>query len=162
MIAQISGYALGGGAELALCCDFRIASDNAVFAFPETGLGIMPGFGGTYRLPQLIGMSRAKEMIYTGRYVKAEEALQIGLVNKVCAPEELEKTVEEFAAVIAAKAPYAVRAAKRAINAEYSMAVKHALLHEAELFAPCYATEDQKEGMTAFLEKREPAPYKGR
>ena len=162
VIAAVNGYALGGGTELALCADLRIASEKAVFALPETGLGVIPGFGGTWRLPRLIGIPRAKEMIYTGRRVKADEALRIGLVNAVYPADEFENGVLETAKLIASKAPAAVRAAKAAIDGEYTLAREEALCFETGLFAPCYETEDQKEGMTAFLEKRPAKPYQGK
>ena len=162
VIAEIQGYTLGGGAEIAAACDIRIASERAVFAFPETTLGITPGFGGTFRLARLVGLARAKEMIFTGRRVKAEEALRIGLVNSVVPAEELHGAVMKMAKMIAGNAPYAVRAAKRAISEEYGMQPEEALAFETSQFASCFDTEDQKEGMLAFLEKREHAPYTGR
>ena len=154
VIAAINGFALGGGCEIAMSCDIRIASDNAVFAQPECGLGIIPGFGGTQRLARLVGMGRAKEMIFTCDNVDANEAYRIGLVNKVVAKEELMATAKAMAAKIISKGSYAVSVAKAAINNGYDMDIKNAVEMEANLFGVVNDTNDKKEGMGAFLEKR--------
>lgn len=154
VIAAISGFALGGGCELAMSCDIRIASEKARFAQPEAGLGITPGFGGTQRLARIVGLGKAKEMIYTCAMVKADEALRIGLVNKVVPLESLMDEAKKMAATIIANAPVAVRLCKDAINRGMQVDIDQAIAIEAEDFGKCFATEDQKEGMTAFLEKR--------
>ena len=153
-IAAVNGFALGGGCEIAMACDIRIASDNAVFGQPECGLGIIPGFGGTQRLARLVGMGRAKEMIFTCDNVDANEAYRIGLVNKVVAKEELMPTAKAMAAKIISKGSYAVSVAKAAINNGYDMDIKNAVEMEANLFGVVNDTHDKKEGMGAFLEKR--------
>lgn len=154
VIAAVNGFALGGGCELSMACDFRICSENAVFGQPEVGLGITPGFGGTQRLARLIGPGYAKQMIYTARNIKAAEALRIGLVNSVVAPEELMPAAEKLASQIAANAPIAVRQCKKAVNEGLELNMDDAIALEEKLFGECFATEDQKEGMTAFVEKR--------
>lgn len=153
-IAAVNGFALGGGCEIAMACDIRIASENAKFAQPECGLGIIPGFGGTQRLARLVGLGRAKEMIFTCDNIRADEAYRIGLVNKVVAKEELMTAAKEMAAKIASKASYAVSIAKAAINNGYDMDIKNAVEMEANLFGVTCDTHDKQEGMTAFLEKR--------
>ena len=153
-IAAVNGFALGGGCEIAMACDIRIASDNAIFGQPETGLGIIPGFGGTQRLARLVGMGRAKEMIFTCDNIDANEAYRIGLVNKVVAKEELMATAKAMAAKIISKGSYAVSIAKAAINNGYDMDIKNAVEMEANLFGVTNDTHDKKEGMGAFLEKR--------
>ncbi len=153
-IAAVNGFALGGGCEISMACDIRIASSNATFAQPECGLGIIPGFGGTQRLARLVGMGRAKEMIFTCDAINAEEAYRIGLVNKVVAPEELMATAKAMAAKIISKGSYAVSIAKAAINNGYDMDIHNAVEMEANLFGVTCSTNDKKEGMTAFLEKR--------
>jgi enoyl-CoA hydratase len=153
-IAAVNGFALGGGCEIAMACDIRIASDNAIFGQPECGLGIIPGFGGTQRLARLIGMGRAKELIFTCDNVNAEEAYRIGLVNKVTTPEELMPTAKKMAEKIASKGSYAVAVAKAAINNGYDMDIHNAVEMEANLFGVVNDTHDKKEGMGAFLEKR--------
>ena len=153
-IAAVNGFALGGGCEIAMACDIRIASDNAVFGQPECGLGIIPGFGGTQRLARLVGMGRAKEMIFTCDNIDANEAYRIGLVNKVVAKEELMATAKAMAAKIISKGSYAVSVAKAAINNGYDMDIKNAVEMEANLFGVVNDTHDKKEGMGAFLEKR--------
>ena len=152
-IAAVNGFALGG-CEIAMSCDIRIASDNAIFGQPECGLGIIPGFGGTQRLARLVGMGRAKEMIFTCDNIDANEAYRIGLVNKVVAKEELMSTAKAMAAKIISKGSYAVSVAKAAINNGYDMDIKNAVEMEANLFGVVNDTHDKKEGMTAFLEKR--------
>ena len=153
VIAAINGFALGGGCELAMACDIRIASETARFAQPETGLGITPGFGGTQRLARLVGAGRAKELIYTGRTVKAEEAFTIGLVNKVTKPENLMAETVAMAQLICQKAPFAVKKAKEAINRGLQVSIDKAVAVETEEFAQCFATEDQKMAMNAFVKK---------
>lgn len=153
VIAAVNGFALGGGCELAMACDIRICSENAKFGQPEVGLGIIPGFSGTVRLARLVGMGIAKQLIYTGKPIKADEALRIGLVNAVVPQAELMDKALELANQIAANAPLAVRAAKQCINAEYDMPVDDAIVNESRAFGNCFATEDQKNGMKAFLNK---------
>ncbi len=154
-IAAVNGFALGGGCELAMACDIRIASENAIFGQPEVGLGIIPGFGGTQRLARLIGMGRAKELIFTCDNIDAQEAYRIGLVNKVVSTEELYDTAKKMAKKIISKGSYAVSIAKAAINNGYDMDIKNAVEMEANLFGVVNDTHDKKEGMGAFLEKRE-------
>ncbi|MBP5516916.1 MAG: enoyl-CoA hydratase/isomerase family protein [Bacteroidales bacterium] len=153
VIAAVNGFALGGGCELAMACDIRICSDNARFGQPEVGLGIIPGFSGTVRLARLVGMGMAKQLIYTGKAIKADEALRIGLVNEVVPQADLMNRALEIANQIAANAPLAVKAAKLCINAEYDMDANEAILYENGIFGRCFATEDQKNGMAAFLNK---------
>ena len=155
VIAAVNGFALGGGNELAMSCDFRIASENAVFGQPETGLGITPGFGGTQRLARLVGMGYAKMMVYAARNIKADEALRIGLVNEVVAPEELMNEANKYASLIARNAPIALRAAKKAINEGYEKEIADAVGVEEKLFGSCFESEDQKEGMANFLRKKD-------
>ena len=159
VIAAVGGYALGGGCELAMACDFRICSDTAVFGQPEVGLGITPGFGGTQRLARIVGPGMAKQMIYTARNIKADEALRIGLVNAVYPADELYAAAEKLASTIAANAPIAVRAAKRAINEGAAKPIEQAVVCEEKAFGSCFQTGDQQEGMGAFLEKRKHAPF---
>ena len=154
VIAAINGYALGGGCELSTSCDIRICSDNAMFGQPEVGLGITPGFGGTQRLARLVGMGMAKQMIYTARNIKADEAFRIGLVNAVYTQEELLPAAEKMAGQIAMNAPIAVRACKKAVNDGLQVDMDKAIVVEEKLFGSCFETLDQKEGMGAFLEKR--------
>lgn len=155
VIAAVNGFALGGGCELSMACDIRIASTNAKFGQPEVGLGITPGFGGTQRLARIAGMAVAKELIFTGRIIKAEEALRVGLVNKVVEPDKVMEEAISFANTIAAQAPIAVKYCKAAINRGMQCDIETALMYESEVFGECFATEDQKEGMTAFVERRE-------
>ena len=154
VIAAISGFALGGGCELAMACDIRIASERARFAQPEAGLGITPGFGGTQRLPRLVGQGKAKELIYTCAMINAEEALRIGLVNKVVPLENLMEEAKKMASAIITNAPIAVKLCKDAINRGTQVDMDSAIRVEAEDFGKCFDSEDQLEGMTAFLEKR--------
>lgn len=154
VIAAISGFALGGGCELAMACDIRIASEKARFAQPETGLGITPGFGGTQRLPRIVGLGKAKELIYTCAMVNAEEALRIGLVNKVVPIENLMEEAKKMATAICANAPIAVKLCKDAINRGMQVNIDEAIEIEAEDFGKCFDSEDQVEGMAAFLERR--------
>ncbi len=154
VIAAVNGFALGGGCEISMSCDIRICSDNAVFGQPEVGLGITPGFGGTQRLARLVSPGMAKQLIYTARNIKADEAYRIGLVNAVYPQEELLPAAEKMAAGIAMNAPIAVRACKKAINDGLQVNMDEAIVIEEKLFGSCFETHDQKEGMGAFLEKR--------
>ncbi len=154
VIAAVNGFALGGGCEISMSCDIRICSDNAVFGQPEVGLGITPGFGGTQRLARLVGAGMAKQMIYTARNIKADEAYCIGLGNAVYTQEELLPAAEKMAAGIAKNAPIAVRNCKRAINEGLDVDMDAAIVIEEKLFGDCFESYDQKEGMAAFLEKR--------
>jgi enoyl-CoA hydratase len=154
VIAAINGFALGGGCELSLACDIRICSTNAVFAQPEVGLGIPPGWGGTQRLPRLVGKGIASELIFTGRRIKADEALRIGLVNSVHEPDMLMEFAHELARSIAANSPSAVRASKRLIARAWDGHPASGLAEEANTFAEVFGSHDQREGMTAFLDKR--------
>ena len=156
VIAAVNGFALGGGCELAMCCDFRIASSKAKFGQPEVGLGITPGFGGTQRLPRLVGSGMARQMLYTADVIDASEALRIGLVNNVVAPEELMDVVKGIAGRIISKGKLAVRFSKVATNEGLQTDIDRAMTIEADLFGLCFSTEDQKEGMGAFIEKRSP------
>ena len=153
-IAAINGFALGGGCEIAMSCDIRICSDNAVFGQPEVGLGITPGFGGTQRLARIVGMGRAKEIIYTASNIKADEAYRIGLVNAVYPQAELLDAAKKLAGKIARNAPIAVRLSKKAINDGLQVDIDPAIVIEEKRFGDCFETHDQKEGMSAFLEKR--------
>ena len=161
-IAAVNGFALGGGNELAMSCDIRLCSDTAVFGQPETGLGITPGFGGTQRLARLVGPGMAKQLIYTAKNIKADEALRIGLVNAVYPAEELMPAAEKMASTIAKNAPIAVRACKKAINEGLEAKMDDAIVIEEKLFGSCFETADQKEGMGAFLEKRKHEPYQNK
>ncbi len=154
VIAAVNGFALGGGCELAMCCDFRIASTKAKFGQPEVGLGIIPGFGGTQRLTRLIGAGMAKQLLYTADVIGAEEALRVGLVNSVQAPEELMQVAKATATRILAKGQVAVRLCKAAANEGLQTDINRGMTIEADAFGLCFATADQREGMTAFLEKR--------
>ncbi|OGA54241.1 MAG: enoyl-CoA hydratase [Betaproteobacteria bacterium RIFCSPLOWO2_12_FULL_62_58] len=156
VIALVNGYALGGGCELALACDWVIAADRAAFGQPEVNLGVSAGFGGTQRLPRKIGSARAMELLVTGRQVKADEALAIGLVNQVVAAAEIMRKGLEIARLIASKGPLAARYTKEAVVRGADMDLAEALALESRLFGRCCATQDQKEGMRAFLEKRSP------
>ncbi|WBW98556.1 short-chain-enoyl-CoA hydratase [Oceanirhabdus sp. W0125-5] len=155
VIAAVNGFALGGGCELAMACDIRIASSKAKFGQPEVSLGITPGFGGTQRLARLVGIGKAKELIFTGDMVRADEALRIGLVNNVVEPDELMNVAKEMAEKIKNNAPIAVAYSKVAINRGVEVDIETGLMYEGEVFGSCFSTEDQKEGMSAFLEKRE-------
>lgn len=159
VIAAVNGFALGGGCELSLSCDIRIASENAVFGQPEAGLGITPGFGGTQRLARTIGVGKAKEMIYACKNVKAEEALKLGLVNAVYPVDQLMDECLKLAARIAGNAPIAVRQCKRAMNLGLQTDIDTAVSLEAEFFSYCIDTKDQKNAMTAFCEKRKSDPF---
>ncbi|WXR60843.1 short-chain-enoyl-CoA hydratase [Peptostreptococcaceae bacterium AGR-M142] len=156
VIAAINGFALGGGCELAMACDIRYASKKAKFGQPEVGLGITPGFGGTQRLSRLVGLGKAKELIYTGKIIKADEAKEINLVEEVFEPEELMQKCMELAKSIANNAQIAIKATKEAINRGFETDIETGLSIEADLFGLCFASLDQKEGMDAFLNKRNP------
>lgn len=155
-IAAVNGYALGGGLEFALACDLRIAADNAKLGLPETGLGIIPGAGGTHRLPRLVGIGVAKEMILAGTVLDAEEAMRVGLVNRVVPGKKLMATAREYADRIAKRAPMATELAKMSVNAAGNVPVEFGMLFDRVAQTVLNATADKKEGMTAFLEKRKP------
>ena len=161
-IAAINGFALGGGCELSMSCDIRICSEAAVFGQPEVGLGITPGFGGTQRLARLVSPGMAKQLIYTAKNIKADEAYRIGLVNAVYPAEELMAAAEKLANTIASNAPIAVRACKKAINDGLQVDMDKAIVIEEKLFGSCFKTADQIEGMGAFLEKRKHEPYQNK
>lgn len=160
VIAAVNGFALGGGCEFALACDFIIASENAVFGQPEVALGIIPGFGGSVRLARFVGQPRARELIYTGRKIKADEALRIGLANAVVPLPGLLAKAKEIAAEIQKNSPMAVSRSKRLMNHIYTMPIDQALREEALMFGGIFGSYDQREGMTAFAEKRK-ATFKG-
>ena len=159
VIAAVNGYALGGGFELALACDIRLASENAVFALPEVTLGIIPGFGGTQRIMRALGVGMAKELLFTGRKMKAQEALSCGLVNRVFAPEALMSGAIDLATDIAANAPIAIRAAKAAANLCAETSLETGLEAALHLYVGCYETQDQQNAMSAFVEKRRPDAF---
>lgn len=161
IIAAINGYALGGGMELALACDIRIASEKAIFGQPETAIGLAPGWGATYRLPRTVGLGIAKELILTGRKFPADEALKIGLVNAIYPPEMLKEKAIELAEQIANNAPIAVREAKRAINKSFDDSLEEGFKADVEGSKICFETEDIKEGIAAIFEKRKPE-FKGK
>lgn len=161
VIAAVNGFALGGGSEMALACDFIYASENANFGLPEISLGIIPGFGGTQRLPRLIGPNLAKEMIFTGKMIPAAEAREIGMVNKVLPPASLMEEALKTARIIAAKGKVSLRAAKQSVNRGLNTDLATGLDIECDAFALCMASEDAREGTSAFLEKRK-AAFKGR
>lgn len=162
VIAAVNGFALGGGNELAMSCDIRICSDNALFGQPEVGLGITPGFGGTQRLARLIGPGKAKEMVFASRNIKADEAYRVGLVNAVYTQEELMPAAKKLAGTIAKMAPIAVRNSKKAMNDGLQTDMDQAIVIEEKLFGGCFETEDQKNGMQAFLEKRKVEQFNNR
>ena len=161
-IAAVNGFALGGGCELSMACDIRICADTAVFGQPETGLGITPGFGGTQRLARLVSPGMAKQLIYTAKNIKADEAYRIGLVNAVYPLDELLPAAEKLAETIAKNAPIAVRACKQAINEGLQVDMDKAVVIEEKLFGSCFQSADQIEGMSAFLEKRKHEPYQNK
>ena len=154
VIGAINGFALGGGCELAMACDIRYASEKAKFGQPEVSLGITPGFAGTQRLPRLVGKGRAKELLYTGDIIDANEAYRLGLVNKVVPAEELMQAVKALAEKILSRAPVAVQLCKAAVNEGLDTDLETGTAYEAEVFGLCFSTADQKEGMAAFVEKR--------
>jgi enoyl-CoA hydratase len=161
VVAMINGFCLGGGCELAMSCDLRIASEKARFGQPEINLGIIPGGGGTQRLTRLVGESKAMELILTGEMIDAQTALSLGLVNRVVPHEELEAKTMELANLIAAKSPVALRMAKEAVKTAARSTLDEGLRREIDLFALCFSREDKDEGVSAFLEKRRPE-FKGR
>jgi enoyl-CoA hydratase len=161
VIARINGIALGGGTELALSCDIRIAAAHAIFGLPEIKLGIIPGYGGTQRLPRLVGMGIAKELVLTGDHIGADEAFRIGLINRVVTKEGLDQEVAKMSGKVAAKSPVALNMAKEALNQGVQADLRTGLAIEAKCFSICFGTEDRMEGMNAFLEKRK-ASFKGR
>jgi enoyl-CoA hydratase len=161
VIAVVNGFCLGGGLELALACDFIYASEKAKLGLPEVNLGLFPGWGGSQRLPRLIGKGRAKEVILSARLLSAQEAYEFGIVNKVCKPEELLSMVKATATEIAKKGPLAIEMAKKVINDGFDLPLPQGLSLEQNTFPKCFSTEDQKEGIAAFLEKR-PANFKGK
>ena len=160
-IAEVQGYALGGGCELMLACDFAIASDKARIGLPEVTIGVLPGFGGTIRLARRAGAGAARQMMYTGKPIGATEAHRLGLVNEVVAPEQLRSRVDDIAASIVQNAPRAIALAKQAARIGEETDLGSAAVHEQEVFALCFSTADQREGMTAFLEKRKPTWQQG-
>ncbi|NPV27535.1 MAG: crotonase [Firmicutes bacterium] len=156
VVAAISGFALGGGCEVAMCCDFRIAAENAKFGQPEINLAIIPGGGGTQRLARLVGVAKAKELVLTGKIIDANEALSIGLVNLVVPIDALMDEAKKLASNLAQKGGVALMMAKMAIDRGVNLDLESALDYEIECFAECFSTADQKEGMAAFVEKRKP------
>jgi enoyl-CoA hydratase len=156
VVAAVNGYALGGGCELAMACHLRVASDRAVFGQPEVNLGLIPGYGGTQRLPRLVGRGIALEMMLTGNHVTAQRAYEIGLVNRVASPEDLHQEARKLVTNIAEKSPLAVRYIMEAMHAD-RLPIEEGLRFEAELFGRACGTEDQKEGARAFLERRKPS-----
>ena len=161
VIAALNGYALGGGLELAMACDFRIASENARLGQPEINIGLIPGWGGTQRLPRFVGKALAKEMIFTGRMIDAKTAEQMRLVNKVVPADQLKLAVEEFAIELFNKPPVAIKVAKQLISNSTETSIRIGLTQESEAFGILGSTEDFKEGTAAFLEKRRPK-FKGK
>lgn len=158
VIAAVNGFALGGGNELAMSCDIRICSENALFGQPEVGLGITPGFGGTQRLARLIGPGMAKQITYAAVNIDAAEALRVGLVNAVYPQEDLMPNALKLAAKIAKNAPIAVRACKKAINEGLQVSIDEGIEIEEKLFGSCFETHDQVEGMACFLSREKPKP----
>jgi enoyl-CoA hydratase len=156
VIAAVNGFALGGGCELAMACDIRIASSNAKFGQPEVGLGIIPGFSGTQRLPRLVGLGRAKELILSAGHIGAAEAYRIGLVNKVTDKENLMEETYKLADKIKSNSRFALKFAKESMNRGVETDIETGIAYESNVFGLCFASQDQKEGMTAFLEKRDP------
>ena len=156
VIAAVNGFALGGGTELAMSCDIILASEKAKFGQPEVALGVIPGFGGTQRLPRIVGRNIAKELIYSGNIIDAAEAYRIGLANRLLPPEELMEAAKKEADTISKKGPAAVRLAKEAINGGLDMTLGKGLGFEGVKFSECFDTNDQKEGMDAFVNKRKP------
>ena len=157
VIARINGIALGGGTELALCCDIRVAADTAIMGVPEINLGIIPGYGGTQRLPRIVGVGMAKKLVLSGEHIKAEEAYRIGLVDMLVPKAELDDAVAKLAKRIASKSPIALAMGKEAINMGVQADLRTGLSIEARCFSLCFGSQDRVEGMNAFLEKRKPA-----
>ena len=162
VIAVVGGYALGGGCELALSCDIRLAAEQAVFGFPEVSLGIVPGYGGLHRLSRLIGSGKAKKLIFNAARIKAEEALAIGLVDQLCPREKLSEEARTLAEQIAANAPVAVKNSKKVINSSMGLTLKESRYLEVEEFADCFNTQDQSNAMEAFLKRLGPVPFAGK
>lgn len=160
VIAAVNGFALGGGMEVAMSCDLIIAAENARFGQPEVNLGVIPGFGGTQRLVRLVGVQRARELVFTGRMVKAPEAAQLGIALEVVPPGKAVERALEIVGTVSGKGPVAIRKAKQAVNAHLDGPLAQGLSYEATLFSECFATSDQTEGMAAFLAKR-PAAFTG-
>mgnify|MGYP001009944239 CR=1 FL=1 len=160
VVAAVNGFALGGGMELALACDFIVASENAKFGLPEVSLGLIPGFGGTVRLARAVGIRKARELTYTGDIITAQEALSLGLVNRVVPAAELMNAVMKIVSTISSRGPIAVAAAKKSINQAYEVDIEEGQRIESGHFAELFATEDVREGTRAFIEKRKPA-FKG-
>ncbi len=160
VIAAVNGFALGGGCELALGCDFIIASDNAQFGLPEVSIGLIPGFGGTVRLLQAVGLRKAKELTFSGDMINAAEAYRLGLISEIVAPQDLILTAQKKMSRILSKSPLAVAAAKKSILEAYSLDIETALKNEAEIFSQLFNSADTIEGLSAFAEKRKPA-FKG-
>ncbi|BBO85987.1 enoyl-CoA hydratase/isomerase family protein [Desulfosarcina ovata] len=160
IIAAVNGYALGGGCELAMACDIRLASEKAKFALPEASLGLMPGYGGTQRLPRLVGVGKAKYMMFSGQMIDAAQALAFGLVEKVCKAETLMQEAEALARSLSKKGPLALKAIKQAINSGMDMPLAAAIEYEFEQYGKIAVSQDAEEGMNAFIEKREPV-FKG-
>jgi len=156
VIAAVNGLALGGGCEIALACDLVVASENAQFGQTEINVGLIPGWGGTQRLPRLVGRNKAKEMIFTGDRIAAKEAERLGMVSKVVPPGDLQNAVLELARMLASKSPIMLRLAKQAVNRGIEMDLKAGLAEEVRAFRVCFTTQDYKEGLKAFLEKRQP------
>lgn len=156
VIAAVNGVALGTGCEIALACDLVVASRNARFGQTELNVGLIPGAGGTQRLPRIVGLKRAKELIFTGRLLDADEALELGLVNRVVESDDLRKAVNQLAEKLREKSPVILQYAKRCINRSIETDLQAGLKYESKLFSQCFGTEDQREGVTAFLEKRQP------
>ncbi|MEM1994264.1 MAG: enoyl-CoA hydratase-related protein [Nitrososphaerales archaeon] len=161
VIAVVKGYAFGGGLELALSCDMIVASEDAKFGQTEINVGLIPGVGGTQRLPRAVGIRKAKEMIYLGQMIDAQEAYRLGLVNRVVPRDKLDEVLNEILGLIMSKSPLILRLAKQAVNKSFETDLASGLDYESELFIYCFSTEDQKEGARAFLEKRKPE-FKGR
>ncbi|MDP2991621.1 MAG: enoyl-CoA hydratase/isomerase family protein, partial [Kiritimatiellota bacterium] len=161
VIAMVNGLALGGGCEIVLACDMAIASENAKFGLPEIKVGVIPGSGGTQVLPRLIGEKRARELIYTGNFITAAEALQMGMINRVVPPDKLKSATEEFIAPLLKRSPVLLQIAKLAVNRSLETSLSAGLASERDLYAAAFGTLDQKEGARAFLEKREPN-YQGK
>lgn len=156
VIAMVNGLALGGGCELAMACDIIVASEKARFGLPELSVGVIPGGGGTQVLPRLVGEKKAKELIFTGDFISADEALEIGMINKVVPPEQLKEAVEKIVGKITKKSTAILKLAKISINKAFETVLPVGIESEKELFAMCFGTQDQKEGARAFLEKRKP------
>jgi enoyl-CoA hydratase len=161
VIAMVNGLALGGGCEITLACDIIIASEDARFGQPEVGVGVIPGGGGTQMLPRLIGEKKAKELIFTGRLISAQEALELGMVNRVVPKEKLREAVDELIGELLKRSPIILKFAKMAVSRSLNTTLSAGLAYEKDLFTMCFGTEDQKEGANAFFEKRKPS-YKGR